>query len=79
MQDVQGYNSNYSVHFFHTSEMEAIFKNLFRTVFMGAHGLFNFLILLSLDITETIIILLSSYFWNLRQVNNYSSAKGDFE
>lgn len=51
MQDAQGNNSNYSVHFFHTSEMEAFFLNLFRIVFTGAHGLFNFLILLSLDIS----------------------------
>lgn len=37
MQDVQGNNSNYSVHFFHTSEMEAIFKTfleLFSQVIM---------------------------------------------
>lgn len=37
MQDAQGNSSNYSVHFFHTSEMEAIFLNLFRIVFTGAH------------------------------------------
>lgn len=37
MQDAQGNSSNYSVHFFHTSEMEAIFLNLFRIIFTGAH------------------------------------------
>lgn len=42
MQEVQRNNNNYSVHFFRTNEMEAIFKNLFRIVFTGAHGLFIF-------------------------------------
>lgn len=40
------------------------FLELFSQVLMYLWSL-NFLILLSLDITETIIILPSSYFWNL--------------